>query len=139
MSVKLFGTDLSAVPGLNVGTYNDGTKNLAEALLRRSISPPGSLFYDADYGVDIREYLLETLDELAIYEIKTLLSRQYLQDPRVVGAQVSVREELTSVNGKRLKISAVVETQVGVLDLVIAVSNITAEILSANLTSLENN
>ena len=90
-----WGTDLTAMPDLAMMTHS-GLSNLAEALVRRLITPRGKLFYDPEYGIDLRSYLNEAARPEVLYEIQRRVEEQCELDPRVQSAQAQVQYEAAS-------------------------------------------
>jgi len=86
------GDDLTAVPDLELMIHS-GLPNLAEAITRRLTTPRGGLFYDPDYGMDLRRYLNEAATEEVQFEIARLAEEQAEEDPRVARATAQVSFE----------------------------------------------
>lgn len=80
-----WGTDMTAVPDLRLMVHS-GLPNLAEAIVRRLITPRGRLFYDPEYGFDVRAYLNEAARPEVLYEIERRVEEQCELDPRVAAA-----------------------------------------------------
>jgi phage baseplate assembly protein W len=123
-----FGTDLTALPELRF-QLKDGLANLGEALARRLLTPRGGLFYDPTYGWDLRRYLNEVLDEATEYEMKVLVEQELEKDPRVYRATV----EAVAKDLKRIYLDTLVETAQGPFRLTVAVSDVSVEVLRAQL------
>jgi len=121
-----FGTDLTALPELRF-QLKDGLANLGEALARRLLTPRGGLFYDLTYGLDLRRYLNEVLDEATEYEMRVLVEQELEKDPRVYRATV----EAVAKDLKRIYLNALVETAQGPFRLTVAVSDVSVEVLRA--------
>ncbi len=76
-----FGTDLSCVTDFtDEGRVVSGLTLISEALLRRWSSPRGCLLDDADYGTDLREFLNEDVDQLALVRIKSEARAEALKE-----------------------------------------------------------
>ncbi len=121
-----FGTDLTALPELRLQLV-DGLTNLGEALARRLITPRGGLFYDPTYGLDLRRYINETLDEATEYEMRVLVEQELEKDPRVYRATV----EAVAKDLKHIHLDALIETATGLFRLTVAVSDVSVEVLRA--------
>lgn len=85
-----FCTDASAIPDLDLGMEHTGYRNLGEALFRRLITIQGALFYDPDYGFDVRQYINQHGTSDIIYELATGIAMECEKDPRVEAAEVEV-------------------------------------------------
>lgn len=126
-----FGSDISALPELNF-SFKSGYVNLAEAIGRRLITPRGGLFYDPDYGFDLRRYLNETWTESTEFEVETLLVAELRKDPRILDATATI--DITNILATRqVSITIEAETDFGPFSLVLNVSAVTVEVLYADL------
>ena len=122
-----FGTDLSAVSDLEVTMREvSGRELLAQAIARRLQTPRGGgLFYDADYGYDVRQFVSgSTLPEGTI---EAAIENEILKDERVADVQVDVRYFTAN---KNLKIYVAINDGDGPFDLVLDVSDVTVELLT---------
>jgi len=124
-----FGTDLSLFPDLDVaGGLVSGNTCLAQALLRRLITPRGGLFYDPGYGTDIRGFIGDSLGPNSTGAIQQSIEREVLQDERVLGASASVAfVAATGVLIGHLNI----QTSDGPFQLVISVTALSVTLLKA--------
>lgn len=123
------GTDLSAIPDLS-WTLKSGLDNLAEAIARRLITPLGGLFYDPSYGLDLRQYIGETLTDEVRYEIETLVIGECEKDERVLSAAATIIEGPPQL--RSIQIELVLETADGPYRLILSISNVTVEVLRAD-------
>ena len=121
----MFGTDISALSDLTFGLKRD-RENLGEAIARRLQTPRGGLFYDPSYGLDIRAYLSSGMTQAVINEIASRAARECRKDARVLAAAVLV----TPVGTRRLELKIELTTTSGTFDLVLAVGDVTVEVLS---------
>lgn len=125
-----FGTDIGAITQQGFVILS-GADNLVAALLRRLITPRGGLFYDPNYGVDLREYVQAALGPQEIYEIEEFTAAELAKDPRVLSATATVlNPNLLSQRGLALRLE--VETEEGPFDLILAVDQVSVEVLRAN-------
>lgn len=85
-----FAIDCSAIPDLNLAVEQSGYVNLGEALFRRLVTFRGGLFYDVDYGFDVRQWINDHGTEDRIYELATGVAVECEKDPRVESAEVDV-------------------------------------------------
>ncbi len=86
-----WGGDVSTFPDLDA-TFSLLTSQrvVAEAVARRLLTPHGTLFYDPDSGLDVRELLSEGFTPAKIYRLKSLISSEAEADERVLSADVSL-------------------------------------------------
>lgn len=108
----------------------EGRQVLAEALMRRLETPRGGLFYDADYGLDLRGYLGEALDAADIVELQAAIGVECLKDERVVAAQARVA--LTYSTGEML-VYILVQDGNGPFELTLSVDKVTVSLLDSKL------
>lgn len=127
MSLDPFGTDFSALPDLNFN-LKSGLQNLEEALLRRLSTPRGGLFYDEQYGMDIRGYLNETFTASVEYELRVLSARQCETDERVLEVNV----EVLQFNTSSIELKLNVQTNGGEVTKILSITNVTVEVLNGN-------
>ena len=125
--LQFLGRDLTAVPDLEPMVHA-GMPNLAEAIIRRLTTPRGGLFYDPDYGVDLRRYLNEAATEEVQFEIARLAEEQAEEDPRVARATAEVSFEPTT---RTLTVHLTLELATEPSPLVTEASNVTVEVLRA--------
>jgi len=124
-----FGTDLSALPDLS-WTIKGGKNNLAEAIARRLITPLGGLFYDPTYGLDLRQYIGETLTDEVRYEIETLVAAECEKDERILSAVATIIE--ASPQLRSIQIELALETADEPYRLILSISDVTVEVLRAD-------
>ncbi|UZX16566.1 hypothetical protein KQ693_05920 [Thermus sp. PS18] len=120
-----FGVDLTALPEFNPGKLRREYENLAEALARRLMTPRGALWYESEYGTDLRAYLQETVTDEVQYEIERVAVMEVEKDPRVRSATASV----TAVGPREFRLSLSVETAAGPYRLVLRVGDVSVEVL----------
>lgn len=91
-------TDLSVLDSY-AAQLKSGAANLAERLLRRLITAQGSLFYQPDYGFDLRRQIGSRMDQAALYATAQGVRQQLLADVAVTDVQVtaSFRSRLLTV------------------------------------------
>jgi len=121
------GTDISAIPDLN-WTPKTGLANLGEALTRRLGTPRGQLFYDPDYGYDLRDWINCGFSPTQIAQIAAAVVAECLKDERVVACACSVQPDS---NGN-FQVGINATTTLGPFPLVLNVDAITG------VTMLEN-
>lgn len=119
------GTDLAALPAFDGQRLRREGENLAEALARRLITPRGGLFYDPEYGTDLRAYLKEPATDALRYEIERAAALEAEKDPRVEAATATVTRD--GADGLRLRLD--VTTAEGPFRMVLRVDTLTVEVL----------
>ncbi|AZF88274.1 hypothetical protein [Meiothermus phage MMP17] len=122
-----FGTDLSALPDLSFD-LKSGRDNLAEALARRLITPPGGLFYDPTYGLNLREYLNDAITDEVRYEIETLVAAECEKDERILAAEATLMD---TGMPRTVQLAIALETAEGPFRLILVVDAVSVEVLRA--------
>lgn len=87
------GTDLAS----NLQGYSRGWNALQKVLLRRLITRRGSLFYDADFGMDVRAWVNAGVTQQNLWELATLVKRELEKDERVDVATVTITPQVGGV------------------------------------------
>jgi phage baseplate assembly protein W len=119
-----FGVDITALPDLAFQTIT-GPENLVQAIARRLVTPRGGLFYDDQYGFDVRAYLNETLTDDVRFSLETLCAAECEKDERVESAEVTL--QTVNLNSLRLEVS--LETTGGPVRFILPVNAVSAEVL----------
>jgi len=124
-----YGTDLAAVPDLDPAMPAvTGRLVLVEAIARRFSTPRGGLFYDADYGLDLREYLNEGFTTTDLYALRAEVETEARKDERVVSASARLRIDHATAT---LTVSLELRDGAGPFSLVLAVDAVTVAVLTA--------
>lgn len=124
------GTDISCVEGLDPAfTVVSGTTALSQAIARRLITPRGSLFYDEDYGLDLRAYLnadIATATSFG-YQLGAQIEAECLKDERVatVAASVTYDAITEKLTARIIGTASTSET----FRLTLSISSVTVELL----------
>src|SRR5690606_21919495 len=66
---------------------------LAQAIARRLMTERGSLFYDLNFGTDVRSWLNAAIDETGLFRIRTAVEAEAMKDERVERARAEVEIE----------------------------------------------
>ena len=83
--------DISTFPGLDPYFRPiRGRTEVAERLVRRLISPLGSLYYDTHFGEDIRDYLSKGFTPQTMFVLKSKIERQCESDDAVFQASANI-------------------------------------------------
>lgn len=124
------GVDISCYPDLDPsGSLVSGNTCLIQALLRRLITPRGGLFYDPDYGTDVRELVGESIATGGIVSISQAIEQEVLKDERVLlaTATMSFNTQTNIVSG-----TLVITSSTGPFTLVISVDSLSVSLLQVN-------
>lgn len=117
------GTDFAGVnditPTLQVVS---GRRCLIEAIARRLITPRGALWYDPDYGYDLRQYLSGIT--VAAGSIAASVAAEAEKDERVEQASADV-----TFSGSVLNVKLAIADAAGPFQFVLRISQVTVEIL----------
>lgn len=126
-----FGSDVSTFPETDMtGRMVDGRRATAECLLRRYMTPYGSLPYDEDFGCDLRVLLNDDLDDGDLRHLESVASAEALKDERILTASVTM-----TLNKQESKLSVRIAGTLSdrsSFDFVLAIGNVTAEVLKVN-------
>ena len=120
-----FGTDIDCAFGLSPSfQLVTGNTLLAQALMRRLTTPRGGLWYDPNYGFDLRILVGATLTNSQLGALSGMIEVECEKDDRVSSARCA----LTLANG-RMTVAITVTTRTGAFDLTLGVSDVTVELL----------
>jgi phage baseplate assembly protein W len=126
-----YGHDVSTYPVTDMtGRTISGSRVVAECLLRRYMTPNGSLAYDRDFGCDLR-FLLNgdfTATELRQHEARA--AYEATKDERIASASVSFTLD-TAASKLRIRISGVL-SNASSFDFVLAIDKVTSQVLAVN-------
>lgn len=100
-----------------------GDVNLANAIARRLGTPRGGLFYDPDYGYDLRAHLNQAVTDADMSTIRGAVISEVRKDPRVSSADARLARGSLEVG---LSLRSADRT----IDLVLAATEVTVELLS---------
>jgi hypothetical protein len=122
-----FGDDVVGVLDVDADfTIASPARALGEAALRRLTTDRGGLFYDPEYGYNLRARVNETLDERSAFETAAGVRAELERDERVLSADVSV----TRVD-EGLDVRALIDTLDGPFRLVLHATEVTVNLLSS--------
>lgn len=125
-----YGSDISAVSDINPSmVLRSGPQVLADAIGRRLITPRGGLFYDPDYGLDVRAWLNESITESSGVELGSAIAAECEKDERIESARATV--DFNLLEG-RIRIAVELTTAEGPYRLVLSVSDVSVDILEAD-------
>lgn len=126
-TVVNLGSDISCTDDLEpTFAVATGTAMLGQALWHRLSTPRGLLFYDPDYGVDLRDALLDASTPVSRFALQSAIAREVEKDERVLRASASVKFN-ASTSTMSVKVS--IDTAEGPFALVLEVSKVTVALL----------
>jgi hypothetical protein len=122
-----FGVDAACVEDVDsTFTLASGLQNVGMAQARRFITPRGGLFYDPDYGLDLREFLNAGVTDAQIANLPDDIRAEAEKDERIAKATVDL---LFDRAAETMRITIVNQTAAGPFTLVMGISSVTVEIL----------
>lgn len=123
------GVDFSCVDDLAPSLdLVDGRTNLAHGVARRLITQRGTLFYDRDYGTDVRRFLKAS--GFSATQIGTMVEQEALKEERVKNAFAAVEFDRQT---ELLSITLRLVDEDGPFTLVVDPANLTIEILNSDV------
>lgn len=125
----MYGTDVSTFPVLDMtGRTISGPRAVAECLLRRYMTPSGSLEYDRFFGFDLRFMLGGDFTDTDLRAIEAGAQREAVKDERIASAVVSIRLEAGT-----LKVRVAGRLATGeAFEFVLGIGQVTGEVLSVS-------
>jgi phage baseplate assembly protein W len=120
----ILGTDV--IIGKNV-TLVSGYKSLGLQLMKRLSTRRGTLFYDLNYGDDLRLFMNRPINQAILDQIKYTIKSQCEQDPRVNNADVTVNYNNSTLS---LEVDIFITTLLGPFTLVISVNALTIDLIT---------
>lgn len=121
------GVDISCYPDLDAGfSLVSGRTALGQALARRLETPRGGLFYDRDYGTDVREMVNDAATSAFAQQRQQQIEAEALKEERVGTATATVTySPATSTATVKLA----VDTAAGPYTFILAVTQISIALL----------
>lgn len=124
------GTDISCLSDIGAKfRFASGFENLGQAIARRLQTPRGGLFYDLDYGTDLRDWLNAVYTEADRAEFASAIAAECEKDPRVLSADA----EIVRTGQDVVNVTVSLETLEGPFSMVLGVDQVTVEVLYADL------
>lgn len=118
-----FGSDISCTDDLSSNLeVVTGTAVILEALVRRLRTPRGGLFYDLEYGTDVRQYVNSSTP---LFRVAQAVEAECLKDERVEAATATVTRE-----SDRLMIEVAIDTADEPFVLTIGVDALTSDLIT---------
>jgi len=125
-----FGTDVPTFVGGGRDPFFRvirGPRVVAEAIVRRWTTPQGALFFDENFGRDVRDLLGQATSPRTLFALKNALVAQAEEDERVREVAVDVS---LNIQTRRLFIRGEITTADGPFTLVVAITDLSVELLS---------
>lgn len=124
-----YGFDLSCVSGLTAELrVVRGKRLLAEALVRRLITPRGMLIDDPNYGTDLREYIGHEFTRASLARMKAEIQAELEKDERVIAVNV-VRADFLAAT-RTLALELAIEAGEETFPLVVNITDVSVTLLS---------
>lgn len=124
---SILGVDIGSLPDLDAGfALVSGYRALGEALVRRYETPRGALFYDDDYGYDLRGRLNDSLTATDVASIGSEMAAEAEKEERVLSATWDC--EFNAQTGQ-LSATGTIETATGPFTLVLTADKLTLQLL----------
>jgi hypothetical protein len=130
--VAEFGTDLLVTLQDGVfdidptGAVDTPEHALAMSVARRFVVERGALFYDAEYGLDLRQYLNKGLTRGELFRLRFLIQSEAEKDERILSAEATLQFTASQTLVVKLECTS----SLGPFSLTLSVSSLTVEILS---------
>ncbi len=123
-----FGPDVSTFPDLDpMFEIVTGNQVIAEAILRRLTTTREGLFYDSDYGLDVRAWLNESLVPKRLYLLQRQIEAECEKDERVLSADATIS---LNPEAHRMTVFLVVDTSEETFKLTLGIDQVSASILA---------
>lgn len=125
-----YGSDLSCLDDFEeeVRAITDPKLLIAQALIRRWMTPRGMLLDDPDYGTDLAEFMHEEVDELTLARMRAEARAEALKDERVV--ECTVDSTTFDRSTETLTFVFLVEAAETAIRLVVSVDAVNVSLLS---------
>jgi hypothetical protein len=122
-----YGTDVACVDDLDpMFEEITGRRVLIQALLCRFQTPRGGLFYDANYGLDLRSYLGEGFTTADLKLVQTEIAAECLKDERVAAATAVV---VMDASQGTMSVTVQIRDATGPFTMVLTVDHVTVTLL----------
>jgi hypothetical protein len=109
-----------------------GFRIVAEAIIRRWLTPRGGLLEDPSYGYDLTDAIGEDVGPSDLARMSQAAAEEAQKDQRVKACYVTMGLINTGTSDPVLSVQARVETAQGPFSLVAAVSSVTVTLLQVN-------
>ena len=125
-----FGTDLScdASDLTGVDAMVSGNAIVAQALVRRIVTPRGGVIDDPDYGYDVTAPLDSIGDQRSLARTLAMMDAEFRKDERVAYSQ-TIGKLSGPLAGQTLTTTTTIQTAQGTFTMTTAITNVTATLL----------
>lgn len=124
----VLGVDISSLPDLDGGfALAGGYRALGQALARRLETERGSLFYDLDYGTDVRDRLNDSVNPAELAALQGDIDTECEKEERVLSASATVNFDAST--GKA-SIPIQITTAQGPFALILSADALTVQLLA---------
>lgn len=119
--------DISTIPDLDpLATWISGPQAIAERVARRFLTRRGALWYDPDFGLDLRDFLNAGLTVARASGLRSLVGTECEKDECVTSADAEVSwDPASGVLGVHVEL----ETNEGSATLTLAIDKVNAAIV----------
>lgn len=122
-----FGTDINGTPDLDPAFSRvTGATCLGQALSRRLETPRGGLWYDPDYGEDVRDRLNDAVGMTTRHALESAVEAECEKDKRVRRASATATFDQASYT---LSLAISVETAAGPFTFLMKADSLTVQLL----------
>lgn len=104
----------------------EGRAALAQAIALRLDTPHGGLWYDLDYGCDLKRWLNATLDASELFRLRSAVEAECMKDERVLACDARVTFD---AQAGRLRVSLALTDDDGPFALELDVSSVSVAVL----------
>jgi hypothetical protein len=108
------------------GALDTPARAVAMAVARRFVVERGALFYDPNYGLDLRGYLAKAMTPGELFALRSLVTAEAEKDERVQSADADVSFDPTT---NALRVRIVCTSALGTFSLTLDVSSLSVELL----------
>ena len=122
-----FGTDISLYPDLDASFSTvTGFTLIGQDLARRLETPLGGLFYDSNYGYDVREMVNDASTQANVLKRQSGIERECKKDERILNARATVT---FSPATQTAAVKILIDTALGPFTMILAVTQLTVALL----------
>lgn len=122
-----YGSDVSCITDIDpTGRTVTGRELVAEALVRRLMTPRGRLMGDPDYGLDLRQYVNADMSPRDIASLRSAVVAECEKDERVASADTEATLDSVGV----LTLTIAIELSEEAFALVVSASDVTVQLVS---------
>lgn len=109
-----------------------GLRNIGNAMARRLMTPRGGLFYDPNYGLDLRNYLSAGNTPQQLAQLQSEIVSEVSKDERIENPTVTVA---INVPASKLTIAILTDTAVGPYKFIVEIGKLSVDLLRIEAVS----